>query len=167
MDKFAFPTQAETEKMLSLPLGVASPLWLMFAGAASAGAAYYWTRALFQPTNLESLFPTVDKVATVAEVVSEEVEKLAEAVEETFEAAAEAFEESVEPEPAAPAVPDDLTRMTGIGPKMAAMLAEQGITRFAQIAAWTAEDVARLDKALKLMGRIDREAWIAQARGLL
>ncbi|HRD45768.1 MAG TPA: helix-hairpin-helix domain-containing protein, partial [Caulobacter sp.] len=61
-------------------------------------------------------------------------------------------------------VADDLTRLTGIGPKLAASLAERGVTRFADIAAWTAEDVAKLDSDMKLMGRIDREAWVAQAK---
>ena len=59
---------------------------------------------------------------------------------------------------------DDLTKLTGIGPKLAGLLAERGVTRFADIASWTAEDVAAFDKDMKLMGRIDREAWIAQAR---
>ena len=38
MDKPAQST-ADTEKMLSLPVGAISPLWLMFAGAATVGAA--------------------------------------------------------------------------------------------------------------------------------
>jgi hypothetical protein len=41
MEKPAFPT-ADTQKMLTLPMGAISPLWLMFAGAATVGAAYFW-----------------------------------------------------------------------------------------------------------------------------
>ena len=60
--------------------------------------------------------------------------------------------------------PEDLTRLVGIGPKLAAALAERGVTRFAQIAAWTAADLAELDKALDLKGRAVRDAWVAQAK---
>ena len=56
--------------------------------------------------------------------------------------------------------------MTGIGPKLSAALAERGVTRFAQIAAWTADDLAELDAALSLKGRAVREAWVAQAKRL-
>ena len=59
---------------------------------------------------------------------------------------------------------DDLARIKGVGPKLVALLGQLGITRFAQIAAWTEEEIASLDKDMKLMGRIGREAWIAQAR---
>ena len=59
---------------------------------------------------------------------------------------------------------DDLTRLTGIGPKLAIALAERGVTSFAQIAAWTDAEAAALDAEMKLMGRIARDAWIAQAR---
>ena len=41
--------------------------------------------------------------------------------------------------------PDDLTTIKGIGPVAAGQLAEQGITTFAQIAALSDEDVARID----------------------
>jgi len=65
---------------------------------------------------------------------------------------------------AAPPPPDDLTRMNGIGPKLSELLAARGVTRFAHIAAWTAEDLAEIDKALSLKGRAVREAWVAQAK---
>ena len=43
---------------------------------------------------------------------------------------------------------DDLTQIKGIGPVAAGQLNEQGITTFAQIAALTDEDVARIDEAM-------------------
>jgi large subunit ribosomal protein L21 len=43
---------------------------------------------------------------------------------------------------------DDLTEIKGIGPVAAGQLNEQGITTFAQIAALTDEDVARIDEAM-------------------
>ena len=61
-------------------------------------------------------------------------------------------------------VPDDLTRLVGIGPKLAAALAERGVTRFAQLAHWTEADLAEVDKALDLKGRAVRDAWVAQAK---
>lgn len=60
---------------------------------------------------------------------------------------------------------DDLTRIKGVGPKLAALLREQGITGFAQIAAWTDEDIDRIDPTLgRFEGRIRRDDWVGQAR---
>lgn len=59
---------------------------------------------------------------------------------------------------------DDLTRLVGVGPKLAASLAELGITTFSQIAAWTSEELAEIDLKLGLKGRAERDAWIAQAK---
>lgn len=189
----------ETEKALTLPVGMASPLWLMFAGAAAAGAAMFWARAWFKPTNLEAVLaplpepdPEVadpiieaveDAVMLAVETTDATLEVAAEMIEATTEATAELVEDAVEvveavaeplievaPEAvealteAANVVADDLTKLTGIGPKLAGLLAERGVTRFADIAAWTPADVEMFDKDMKLMGRIDREAWIAQAR---
>ena len=39
-----------------VPLGAASPLWLMFAGAASAGVAYWWMTRCTAATHLEAAF---------------------------------------------------------------------------------------------------------------
>jgi len=67
------------------------------------------------------------------------------------------------PAPAASA--DDLTRIKGLGPKIAALLNELGVTSFAQIAAWSAEDAAAIDAKLgRFSGRISRDQWIAQAQ---
>ena len=186
----------ETEKALTLPVGMASPLWLMFAGAAAAGAAMFWARAWFKPTNLEAVLaplpepdpeiadPIIEAVEdavmlaveatdAVVEVAAEMIETAAEATAELVEDAVEVVEAATEPfAEAAPeavvetaeVVADDLTKLTGTVPKLAGLLAERGVTRFADIAAWTADDVATFDRTMKLMGRIDREAWIAQAR---
>lgn len=67
------------------------------------------------------------------------------------------------PVPAGP--PDELTRMKGVGPKVAALLTSLGVTRFDQIAAWSEADVARIDAQLgAFKGRITRDQWIDQAR---
>lgn len=75
------------------------------------------------------------------------------------------------PAPEAPAAPaasgeaDDLRQIKGVGPKLVTILAEQGVTRFDQIAAWTEEDVARVDATLgRFSGRIERDQWVEQAK---
>ena len=64
--------------------------------------------------------------------------------------------------PAGP--PDELTRMKGLGPKAAGLLAGMGVTRYDQIAAWSAADVARIDARMgAFQGRIARDRWVEQA----
>lgn len=81
--------------------------------------------------------------------------------------AAEAEEVGIAPvvAPADPFAEDELTRMKGIGPKLAAQLKELGITRFDQIAAWDDATIDRIDAALgRFQGRIRRDDWVTQAR---
>ena len=61
---------------------------------------------------------------------------------------------------------DDLTRIKGVGPKLAQTLVASGITRFAQIAAWSATDVEQINAKLRFSGRIERDGWVTQARAL-
>ena len=61
---------------------------------------------------------------------------------------------------------DDLKLLSGVGPALEKKLHESGVTTFAQIAAWTPEDVAAMDEKLSFKGRIEREGWIAQAAEL-
>jgi predicted flap endonuclease-1-like 5' DNA nuclease len=69
------------------------------------------------------------------------------------------------PPSAAPSATDDLARIKGLGPKLAALLGELGVTSFAQIAAWDAADIARIDAQLgRFQGRITRDQWVAQAQ---
>ncbi|MBX5134516.1 5' DNA nuclease [Rhizobium lentis] len=62
---------------------------------------------------------------------------------------------------------DDLKLIAGIGPKLEQVLNTKGIRGFADIAAWTDEDIARLDAELGLNGRIARDDWIGQAKVLV
>jgi large subunit ribosomal protein L21 len=64
---------------------------------------------------------------------------------------------------AAPAGADDLKELSGVGPALEKKLHAAGVTTFAQVAAWTPEDVADMDEKLSFKGRIEREGWIAQA----
>ncbi|MEP3346188.1 MAG: 50S ribosomal protein L21 [Litoreibacter sp.] len=58
---------------------------------------------------------------------------------------------------------DDLTRISGVGPVIVKKLHALDVTTFAQIAAWTPEDIADMDDKLNFKGRIDRDEWLKQA----
>jgi large subunit ribosomal protein L21 len=61
---------------------------------------------------------------------------------------------------------DDLKVISGVGPVLEKKLNDAGITRFDQIAGFSADDVARVDEALHLGGRIERDDWVGQAKAL-
>jgi small subunit ribosomal protein S2 len=63
--------------------------------------------------------------------------------------------------------PDDLAKLPGIGPQIVKKLNDAGIYHYWQIAAMTPEDSAKIDRDLKLAGRIERDGWINLARGLV
>ena len=63
--------------------------------------------------------------------------------------------------------PDDLTKLNGAGPQIVQKLNDAGIYHYWQIAAMSADDVAKLDADLKLNGRIARDGWVDQARGFV
>ena len=67
---------------------------------------------------------------------------------------------------AAPAGKDDLKLLKGVGPKLEEKLHDAGVTTFAQIAAWGADDIARMDDLLSFKGRIERDGWVDQAKQL-
>ena len=61
---------------------------------------------------------------------------------------------------------DDLKKITGVGPVLEKKLLALGVTQYAQIAAFTEEDIAKLDEALSAKGRIERDDWTGQAKAL-
>jgi NADH-quinone oxidoreductase subunit E len=62
---------------------------------------------------------------------------------------------------------DDLKVITGIGPKLERQLHAEGITTYAQLAALSDDDVARLEATFGgVAGRIRRDDWIGQAKRL-
>jgi large subunit ribosomal protein L21 len=65
------------------------------------------------------------------------------------------------------AADDNISLIAGIGPKILKGLTDMGIATYAQIAAWSAEDIERIETALKQKGRVAREEWIEQARELM
>lgn len=60
---------------------------------------------------------------------------------------------------------DDLTRLKGVGPKLAAILNEEGITQYAQLAALGDDELAAIDTRLgAFKGRLARDRVAEQAR---
>jgi predicted flap endonuclease-1-like 5' DNA nuclease len=66
-----------------------------------------------------------------------------------------------------PASGDDLTLISGLDANLVRSLNARGITRFAQIASWTAADVEQISAALGLKDLIREANWIAQAKLLM
>lgn len=63
--------------------------------------------------------------------------------------------------------PDDLTRIKGVGPKLAELCHSLGFYHFDQIAAWNAAEVAWVDQNLEgFKGRVTRDEWVSQAQVL-
>jgi small subunit ribosomal protein S2 len=63
--------------------------------------------------------------------------------------------------------PDDLAKLTGVGPQIVKKLNEHGVFHYWQLAAMTKEEAEKLDADLKFNGRIARDNWVDQARTLL
>jgi small subunit ribosomal protein S2 len=63
--------------------------------------------------------------------------------------------------------PDDLKKIQGVGPTIEEKLNDLGVTKLAQIANLSEEDIERIDEALNFKGRITRDDWVGQAKSLL
>jgi large subunit ribosomal protein L21 len=114
--------------------------------------------------------------ARPAAAAAEPAAAAAEPAAAAAEPAAAAAEPAALAEPAAAAKPagaadqgaaDNLSLISGVGPKIKQSLGELGYTRFAQIAALTPEEIETIETALKSKGRIARDEWIDQARELM
>lgn len=127
------------------------------------------------PTSMDETFGDTTAAANSDAVAAAGAKADAEAGATVAAAGIAAMQAAPQPEPAPAAAPapapapsaggDDLTRIKGLGPKLAALLGEQGITSFAQIAAWNVADVERIDAGLgRFQGRITRDQWVEQAK---
>lgn len=65
------------------------------------------------------------------------------------------------------AAADDVSLISGVGPKLKEKLAGYGVTSLKQIAEMSAADVAKMDESLELNGRAARDEWVEQAKELL
>jgi small subunit ribosomal protein S2 len=95
--------------------------------------------------------------APIAEPLPEQAEPVAEATP------TEHFELLAAPRGA----PDDLAKLTGVGPQIVKKLNEHGVFHYWQLAAMTEEEAAKLDADLKFNGRIARDKWVDQSRSLI
>ena len=62
--------------------------------------------------------------------------------------------------------PDDLKKISGVGPKLEGILHSNGVYHFDQVAAWGPDEIAYMDDQLSFKGRIERDGWIDQATTL-
>ena len=108
-----------------------------------------------------------------ASVVTEKKDVLDEGAERAsrnqalIDAPGGAVKEESAPATAAPPAQsgDDLTRIKGLGPKIATILNAEGVTSYAQIAAWNDAEIDRIDGLLgRFAGRIRRDSWVEQAK---
>ncbi len=125
-----------------------------------------------QAVSAKTTAKVVKKKAKVAQAAAKPAAKK---VKTETASAEEAPPKQAEVEPVPVAAPEsdataedegDLTQLNGVGKVIANKLNDHGIT-LKQIAAWTDEDVHRVDEQLDLKGRIAREDWVAQAKALL
>jgi len=99
-----------------------------------------------------SVEPVVEVAVAEAPVVAEKPAKKAEPKVEA---------------PKAETQGDDLTKLDGVGPKLAEILAEGGFASFAAVAAASVEDIQKvLEAAGSRYASKDPQPWIEQAKGM-
>ncbi|CAN7279553.1 hypothetical protein LJR164_001363 [Phenylobacterium sp. LjRoot164] len=106
------PASLDPQKALYIPVGAASPLWFLFAGAASAGVAYWWMTRWADRTNLEALLAPVSGRSAAL------------------------------PAPAADAVPPEPVAALAETAAVAGAMVEQAVQAGADVAAATLEAIA-------------------------
>jgi small subunit ribosomal protein S2 len=102
-------------------------------------------------------------VAPVAEPLPEPTEIELGSMTEVEASPTERFELLAAPRGA----PDDLAKLTGVGPQIVKKLNEHGVFHYWQLAAMTADEAAKLDADLRFNGRVARDKWSEQARALM
>jgi predicted flap endonuclease-1-like 5' DNA nuclease len=119
---------------------------------------------------LERLEKTVGSIVTALDALATRVEALAAAP--PAPAAAEAAVPSAPPAkkdaPEGKGGVDDLRKIKGIGPKFAKALEAAGIRRWAQIAAWSDDDIDAIAEQIGIKAaRIRKAGWVSSAKALL
>jgi large subunit ribosomal protein L19 len=62
---------------------------------------------------------------------------------------------------------DDLTRISGVSADVAARLNGLGVIKYEQVANFSDDDIANVDEALGLGGRIEKDDWVSKAQALV
>ena len=62
--------------------------------------------------------------------------------------------------------PDDLKKISGVGPVLEKKLNDFGIFHYSQIAGLKKAEIAEIDDALNFKGRIEKDDWLKQAKAL-
>jgi small subunit ribosomal protein S2 len=107
-------------------------------------------------------------VGEAAEPIVEDLPAVETPVDAAAETAAPAADGEVFEVLSAPrGAPDDLAKLTGVGPQLEKKLNEGGIWHYWQLAAMTPADITKVDADLKLNGRIERDGWVELARTLV
>ncbi len=135
--------------------------WVSFSPAAPLfGIDWRFEDMMWGAVSPQVFAPTRESATVLTEGHIEDAE-----FEDVTEAVGAADEAAAAP---APAADDDLTRMRGVGPKLAAELHEMGLTSFAQIAELTEENLQQISNRLTAFkDRPMRDDWIGQARSLM
>jgi predicted flap endonuclease-1-like 5' DNA nuclease len=114
--------------------------------------------------------PAVEEAPAAPEVeVAVEAPVVEAEVKEEVAAEVEAPSDAVMPEvlSAPMGEADDLTILTGVGPKMAESLNKAGIYHFSQVAKWTEAEIAWIDENVTgAKGKAVKNDWVAQAAEL-
>lgn len=106
-------------------------------------------------------------VAPEVEVAVAEAPAKAAPKKEAAPVVEEVKEEAPKAEVKATAEGDDLTKLTGVGPKLAEVLVEGGFTTYAEVAAASVEAIHKvLEAAGSRYASKDPQPWIEEAKGL-
>src|ERR1700676_3607559 len=102
MSDIADPTalRERTMKSLTMPIGLANPLWLAFGAAASAGAAWWLMTRLVNPFNAEAMFGAAATAAAGKTPAKKALKAAEKAVVKTPETTPVALEVALEVAPA-------------------------------------------------------------------
>ena len=145
-------------KPFALPLGLASPMWMAYGAAAGVSATWWWMSRMTRFV-APKVAETTEAPPAPALAEAETVVDLPVAIEANpvmVDAVAEAID----------AIPDELTLLRGVGPRVADAFVARGVTTFAQLATWTEDQMAAFDAETKLLGRSKRYDFIGQAKEL-
>ena len=68
------PILAKPETLLRVPVGLSSPLWGFYAGAAASGAAWWWMTRWARTENLEAMFAAAETAPALTPPVADVAE---------------------------------------------------------------------------------------------